>query len=95
MPVRYLFGPVAPNMPTPARQRDECLTFGPDAGSADLIVTTDTTWEALAAVLPAGWRPDVVVLRLPGGRVPPGLWVAPAESERTRRAGAPLAEAAP
>jgi GT2 family glycosyltransferase/tetratricopeptide (TPR) repeat protein len=80
MPVRSLFGPVTPNVPAaalaPAVARGECLRVGPRPGDAERVVAADATWEVLAAGLPAGWVPDVVVLWLPGG-VPPGLWNAP------------------
>src|SRR5262249_39722787 len=80
MPRRYLLGPVTAafaddHLPGP-RQAGHCLAFAP-AGSTDLAIGWDDTWEAVTARLPAGWRPDFILLFLPYTTVPRCLWAAP------------------
>jgi tetratricopeptide (TPR) repeat protein len=78
MPRRVLFGPVtaegSPNRAWPD-SRHECLTFG--LVGADVALGPAATWESVAALLPADWRPDALVLDLSRGGVPAGLWSAP------------------
>src|SRR5262245_66272106 len=70
MPRRYLFGPVLPGFIEENLrghvEAGNCLPFGP----AD-------TWAPIEARLPAGWRPDFVVLDLHYTTVPPAVWTAP------------------
>jgi GT2 family glycosyltransferase/predicted Zn-dependent protease len=77
---RYLFGPVTPafadqNLRT-QRQSGQCLAFGA-AGTTDVAIRVEQTWEQVLAGLPDGWRPDFVVLYLPYTCIPACLWSAP------------------
>jgi GT2 family glycosyltransferase/tetratricopeptide (TPR) repeat protein len=77
---RYLFGCVSAafadqNLYGP-RQSGECLVFN-QAGDADLAIRPGDTWDDVCARLPAGWRPDFIVLYLPYTTVPECLWSAP------------------
>src|SRR5262245_58396692 len=77
---RYLFGPVpaafADQNLHPQRQAGACVAFGPTA-DMDLTIGLDDTWDGLCGRLPAGWRPDFIVLNLGYATVPAGLWSAP------------------
>src|SRR5262245_11050900 len=77
---RYLFGPVSAEFADDhlhgPRQAGHCLAFD-DAGSTDLAIGWEDSWEDVCARLPAGWRPDFVVLHLPYATIPRGLWSAP------------------
>jgi GT2 family glycosyltransferase/tetratricopeptide (TPR) repeat protein len=77
---RYLFGPVSPSFADlnlhGLRQDGTCLAFD-GVGGLDVAVGPDETWESLSDRLPAGWRPDFVVLNLAYASVPAGLWQAP------------------
>jgi GT2 family glycosyltransferase/Flp pilus assembly protein TadD len=77
---RYLFGPVPAafaeqNLHGP-RRAGTCLAFAGTEG-LDLTVGPSETWESLTDRLPAGWRPDGIVLNLSYASVPAGLWQAP------------------
>jgi len=77
---RYLFGPVPAayadqNLHGP-RQAGDCLAFNAE-GSTDVVIGPADTWETLGERLPAGWRPDFVVLFLTYTSVPACLWLAP------------------
>src|SRR5438067_2541938 len=69
---RCLFGPVTAALAAGnlrrQRQAGACLVFGPEG--VDLAFGPDDTWESACARLPAGWRPDFVLLALPAGPVP-------------------------
>jgi tetratricopeptide (TPR) repeat protein len=56
-----------------AGRAGECRPFGP--GGLDLAAAD--TWADVTSRLPSGWVPDFVVLNLPGGCIPGGLWSAP------------------
>src|SRR5689334_16998608 len=62
---RSLFGPVSPAFAdeylTAPRRAGACLCLG-----VDVPFPRDDTWAAVASRLPAGWRPDRVLLWLPG-----------------------------
>jgi glycosyltransferase involved in cell wall biosynthesis/Tfp pilus assembly protein PilF len=77
---RYLFGPVAPAFADQnlRRQRSsgECLAFNA-AGTADVLIGTSDTWEAVCSRFPPGWRPDYLVVQLAYACVPQCLWSAP------------------
>jgi hypothetical protein len=77
MPHRFLFGPVAAPLPADrlaeAGRAGGCRPFGP--GGLDLAAAD--TWADVTSRLPSGWVPDFVVLNLPGGCIPGGLWSAP------------------
>src|SRR5262249_1640029 len=80
MPLRYLFGPVQPrfareNLGRP-RQAGACLAFDA-ARNTDLAVGPGDSWEAVCGRLPAGWRPDCIVLALSASDIPPWVWSAP------------------
>jgi hypothetical protein len=78
VPLRYLFGPAAPDH-TPdladARAAGHCLLV--NGAGADLTVGPDGTWDDLVARLPPGWRPDFIALDLAYATVPACLWEAP------------------
>src|SRR5262249_34115355 len=80
MPRRYLLGPVSAPFAKEnlhdARQRGECLAFNV-TGDTDVRIGPEDTWDAVCARLPAGWRPDFVVLDLPYNTIPACLWSAP------------------
>ena len=59
------------------RQAGDCLTFHPQPNQGDLLLRPTDSWEDLLARLPAGWRPDLVVLSLTYGTIPDCLWSAP------------------
>jgi hypothetical protein len=74
---RFLVGPLSarrPRMWEAHRQAGNALVFGP---GGDLDVKPGDDWDALAARLPAGWRPDALVLHLDYLDVPPVLWDSP------------------
>src|SRR5260370_28736780 len=74
---RYLFGPVSKTFADQnlhrQRQAGECLAFDPD-GTTDLAIGSEDTWAQACARLPAGWRPDFIVLYLPYSHIPSCLW---------------------
>ncbi len=74
---RYLFGPVSKTFADQnlhrQRQAGECLAFDPD-GTTDLAIGPEDTWAQACARLPAGWRPDFIVLYLPYSHIPSCLW---------------------
>ena len=80
MSFRYLFGPVtaafAAEHLAGSRQAGACLAFDA-AGTTDLAIATDDTWETITSRLPAGWQPDFVALNLAYTTIPAGLWQAP------------------
>jgi tetratricopeptide (TPR) repeat protein len=80
MTLRYLFGPVNEEFGRhleEERAAGRCLTFGPGGPGVDLTVGPAETWEAVAARLPEGWRPDFAALWPAYSTVPCGLWYAP------------------
>ncbi|HVS38638.1 MAG TPA: glycosyltransferase [Gemmataceae bacterium] len=80
MTFRYLLGPVsgdsAARFWAGPRRRGECLAFNAQ-GDADVTVGHADSWEQALARLPAGWRPDALVLYLGYSSVPAGMWSAP------------------
>ncbi len=76
MPPRYLFGPVSTDSRQPfVPPAGETLhTFGP---AGEVRLQPDDSWEAIAARLPGGWRPELVLVLLGQGNIPVGLWSAP------------------
>jgi glycosyltransferase involved in cell wall biosynthesis len=81
MSLRYLFGPVprafAEQKLHGPRQAGLCLTFHPDEGEGDVLLRPEGSWEDVLARLPAGWKPDLLVLWLPYTTIPNALWSAP------------------
>ncbi len=79
MPPRYLFGPVTPEFAdqnlAAARAAGDCLCFG--TVGVDLPIAAGDGWDELCARLPAGWRPDMLVLSLQYATIPAALWRAP------------------
>jgi GT2 family glycosyltransferase/tetratricopeptide (TPR) repeat protein len=74
MGLRYFFGPLpidSPVVPHRDRQSGECLTFGAAPG-ADLVIAPEACWPTIEARVPAGWRPDFILLDLSNGPVP--MW---------------------
>ncbi len=81
MAFRYLFGPVDAafadqNLHEP-RAAGDCLAFNATGAGVDLAVGPADAWADVEARLPAGWRPDCVILDLGYTTVPAGLWRAP------------------
>ena len=79
MSLRCLFGPVSAAFADQnlhqLRASGGCLAFGP--AGVDVTVGASDSWEAIAARLPAGWRPDFLALWLPYTVLPECLWSAP------------------
>ena len=80
MALKYLVGPVSAKRAGEAwsgpRAAGECCAFNA-AGDLDLAIRTADRWDDILQKLPAGWRPDFVVLEPAYQRIPPGLWRAP------------------
>lgn len=80
MSLRYLFGPVTRNFAEQSlgrsRQSGQCLAFD-QAGTTDLIVGPQDTWEAVCKRFPAGWQPDFIALSFQYTTISEGLWSAP------------------
>ncbi len=79
MPHRYLVGPVTPARAAKwqaHRDQGRCLAFHASAG-ADVVLAPTDTWETLLSRLPAGWRPDFIVLDLGYTTVPACFWDVP------------------
>jgi GT2 family glycosyltransferase len=79
--LRFLFGPTTA---THAEQHLQgpitsgaCVPFGPEEGAGILAVSPADNWDSFCERLPAGWRPDLVVLNLAYQSVPAWLWSAP------------------
>jgi glycosyltransferase involved in cell wall biosynthesis len=76
--IRCLFGPA------PATFRAKDLGLSADAvlfdfdGKQPLNLATKNSWQDVQAVLPIGWRPDLLVLSLSYKTIPLGLWGCPA-----------------
>lgn len=79
MPRRYLFGPVTAAFADQnlhgARHSESCLAFNRDG--TDLTICQADTWQSITARLPAGWRPDFIVLPLAHTHISRCLWSAP------------------
>jgi GT2 family glycosyltransferase/predicted Zn-dependent protease len=77
---RYLFGPVSKTFADQnlcrQRQAGECLAFDLE-GAADLAIGPADNWAQVCTRLPAGWRPDFIVLYLPYAHIPTCLWQVP------------------
>ncbi len=78
MSLRYLFGPVTPrfaeqNLREP-RRAGWCKTYGPPG--SDVPTLAADTWPAVCDRLPAGWRPDALVLHLASAPPPEWVWSA-------------------
>ncbi len=87
MGLRYLFGPLAIDsrvVPERHRLSGECLTFGAAPG-VDIVTRPEASWPSIEAQLPAGWRPDFILLDLgsfpalhwPCSAPPPVIGLAP------------------
>jgi glycosyltransferase involved in cell wall biosynthesis/predicted Zn-dependent protease len=77
---RYLFGPVSAafaelNLAQP-RRAGQCLAFDHE-GATGLAIRPGDRWEDVCARLPAGWRPELLVLCLHFTTPPAALWSAP------------------
>ncbi|MCI0702677.1 MAG: glycosyltransferase [Planctomycetia bacterium] len=74
-PVRYLFGPAsiafANEYLAEDRHSGKCVCLG-----ADIPCDSADTWDAIASRLPAGWKPERIVVRLSQVNLPIGLWSA-------------------
>jgi tetratricopeptide (TPR) repeat protein len=78
MSLRYLYGPVSgrfgPQNLRHQRHAGFCKTFGP---GSDVRVLPGDNWDSICSRLPAGWRPDLIVLTLASTPVPVWAWSAP------------------
>jgi tetratricopeptide (TPR) repeat protein len=76
---RYLVGPVADRFADEhlgtARRAGTCLAFG--SSGVDVPFHPGETWDQLAARLPGGWAPDVLLLNLGYTALPTGFATVP------------------
>ena len=79
MGLRYLFGTVtgaAPAILQADRPAGRCLVFG-DGPGVDVVIPAGATWPTIEDRLPAGWRPDFLLLDLSVAPIPTWSWTAP------------------
>src|SRR5262245_56459705 len=79
MAPRILLGPVSSTWSDEYlpgyRQRGDVLVFDTHSTS-DVVIQPSDSWGDISAKFPGGWEPDVIVC-LPSGFVPVGIWSAP------------------
>jgi hypothetical protein len=80
MPRHYLFGPVTASFAEQNLREvtasGDCIAFNPN-GDLGLTIGPNDRWHDVVERLPAGWRPDAIVLSLSYASVPDFLWAAP------------------